>query len=451
MDSSDREFDLIIYGASGFTGSLAFEYLYSMQLQQHYRENSSVAVFATLPLDRQRDFHHRKVSKKTVGTLRWAVAGRNGGKIREMMNERLKQMIDDPSRSVPLPSILEADPSDEASIVRLVKKTRCVLSFAGPFLRFGTPLLKNCAIYGTHYCDSTGEIPWVVRMRKQYNDAAVKSGAIIVNMCGFDSIPSDLSVFYGVTKLREKYGANTCVLSARNYISMLGAFSGGTLASGIEMESSPENKKFMEDPFALGGGPVNETHLKNSQDYTGMMMDPDIDNNFRVPFGMSQLNTKVVRRSSADLKYRTDGEGFVYQEVGVATTKQQAEKMSKGEIPLEKRKEMIAKGRLPKPGEGPSLEMQRSGWFQVLSHVTAKEGDLWVSVTGGEPGYTDTALMCVEAALCLVVEDPAALRCTKGGFYTPAGAFGSVAIERLQNAGIKFSVVQNGSRLRTKL
>jgi short subunit dehydrogenase-like uncharacterized protein len=215
------------------------------------------------------------------------------------------------------------------------------------------------------------------------------------------------------------------------------------------MDSDPDMKAVLNSPFPLGGGPTNAAHLAaNDKPLKSAKQEPELCNLYVGPGAMSVINEPVVRASAGALGYARDGD-FSFYEVGVAgTAKERAERMAQPPPPPDKRREMMKSGRLPKPGEGPPPDKRAESWFQYLLHAESSEQsadgkakeEVWISVTGGEAGYEDTAMMCCCSALILAFQRDALPRNGKfgGGVLTPAVAFGSTLIERLNDAGMRF-------------
>jgi short subunit dehydrogenase-like uncharacterized protein len=390
-----RQYEVVLHGATGFTGGLCAQYLC-----------------------RQR-------------ALRWAVSGRSAA--------RLHAVVAALEHAVSKPDVLEVDIEDAAALRRVAASTAVILSMAGPFAKVGTPVLEACVAEGTSYCDITGEVPWVRQQMERLGAEAARKGVTLVSCSGFDSVPSDLGALYGVGKLRERYGANTQVGSVSNYVQMRGGLSGGTLASGINMEKDPELARLMADPFALGGCPRSGVR-DCDQDVTAAAFDDKVAA-WTAPFGMATINTRIVRRSNMLCGY--GGDAFQYRETQLCANESEALKLARGGPPADKRAELVQSGRLPKPGEGPSKEMRQKSWFRCLLRVEAAEDPnkvVYVRVSGGDPGYDETAKMAAETALVLARN--ADLLPRRGGFLTPAAAGGTALIEALQRAGIVFEQVR---------
>ena len=400
--SQSRDFDIILWGATGFTGSLV-----ARHLADTYGNN-----------------------------LNWAMAGRDQAKL-----ERVGAQLDCPD--VPL---LQADSHDQAAMDALAKRTRVVCTTVGPYALHGTPLVTACARAGTHYCDLTGEVQWMGQTIQTLQQTAEESGARIVHTCGFDSIPSDLGVFYTQTQMLATHGSYATTIKGR-----IGAFrgsaSGGTIASMmVMMEQMSRDKtirKELENPYSLN--PPGEQFGQDELDDNRAIFDEDFGQ-WTSPFVMAVVNTRVVRRSHA-LAHYPYGKSFRYDERQMTGTGKKGHKKAKGVAigsrltpslmtlaPVRK----LAGLFLPKPGEGPSPEEQMQGHFEIFFHGQNDDGTkiIRTRVSGDrDPGYGATSRMLGESAVCLAQD---ALTCT-GGVWTPATAMGQLLINRLEkNAGLCF-------------
>ncbi|GBG33380.1 Saccharopine dehydrogenase-like oxidoreductase [Hondaea fermentalgiana] len=394
-----RELDVVVWGATGFTGQLAAAYL------------ATVA--------------------RTAG-VRWAIGGRNEGKLRKIVAD-LEAGKDTES----LPEVIVCSIDDTKGLHAMAARTRVIASLAGPFSQMGTPILEACIAERCDYCDITGEVPWVKIQSDRLGPAAEANGVILSSCCGFDSLPSDLGTLYAVTKLREKFGPNVRIGKVTAYFDMMGSLSGGTLASGIAMENDPELHKMNQNPFLLGGAPEGGPRPDDA-DYKNYEQDPELGT-WIAPFGMAMINTRIVRKSGTALQYGPD---FQYREVAVAPSEKAAAKMAKPLPPASKRQAMVEAGRLPKQGDGPSKELRAKSWFRTrikAEDATDPSRYVWVQVSGGDPGYTETAKMLSEAAICLAQQREVLPR--TAGFLTPASSMGTALIERLQAAGIRFEAI----------
>eukprot|EP00450_Noctiluca_scintillans_P040323 CAMPEP_0194480348 /NCGR_PEP_ID=MMETSP0253-20130528/3175_1 /TAXON_ID=2966 /ORGANISM="Noctiluca scintillans" /LENGTH=409 /DNA_ID=CAMNT_0039319717 /DNA_START=48 /DNA_END=1277 /DNA_ORIENTATION=+ len=408
---ASRTYDIVLNGCTGFTGNLVAEY------------------FA------------KEISVKRPG-LKWALCGRSQEKVEQVKANLRAQW---PAVN---PAVLVAASEDQASMDAVVAQTRVLLTTVGPYLARGSPAVDACARFGTHYVDITGEAPWVADMLDRYNHVAQASGALIVPMSGYDSIPSDLGVLFAVRAVRERFGQATrrCLTVAE----MGGALSGGTFATGIEMARDfPEHYKMQDDPFCMGGGTVPRAE---DEDQFDARLDEDLQV-WTSPFMMSQINTRVVRRSNALLHY---GSGFSYGEAGRAKDEKVAEKAAKSTQAQRATPDMWKvldrlrlEGKMPKQGEGPSAEVRAKSWFKHNIVATAADGrKLLVQVRGGDPGYGETAKMISESALCLLEDHE---HMPRGGILTSAAAGGELLIKRLQAVGIDFEVLGELPGARSRL
>lgn len=386
--ASDKEFDIVVYGASGFTGRLVAEYL-----ARQYGADSD---------------------------LRWAMAGRNADKLAAVRDE-----IAAPAAT----PLLTADVNDSASVQAMVARTRLVLTTVGPYQLYGSDLVAACAGSGTDYVDLCGEPVWMRQMIDAHAETAQRSGARIVFSCGFDSIPFDLGVFYLQQAARQQLGA--CLPRIRGRVrKMKGAFSGGTAASlkaTMVAAKDPQIKRLLLDPFALAPGFSGPEQPRGDKP----LYEADIDT-WVAPFIMAMINTRNIHRSNALLGHAY-GEDFVYDEMMVTGPGEKGEAVAKA---LAEDKSMSSDDG-PKPGEGPGKEEREAGYYDVLFIGEAGDGRrLQVSVSGDlDPGYGSTSRMIGESAVCLLRDAGD----TAGGIWTPAPAMGEKLIRRLiDNAGLKF-------------
>ena len=399
----EKIYDIIIWGASGFTGRLAVDYIYKNQ------NNSN---------------------------LTWAVAGRNESKIKEMLD----------GKNVP---ILIADSHDKESLVDLVKKTKVILTTVGPYARYGSELVEACAENGTHYCDLTGEVHWMRHMITKYQNTAKESGAKIVHTCGFDSIPSDIGVYFLQKNMRELYGVNAKQIKYRTR-GFSGGASGGTVDSLMSMMEQAKKDssilKIIANPYALND---KEKGLDGPD-----KMSPYFDKDFDAwvgPFIMAGINTRVVRRTN-ELLNNIYGDNFEYNEGSItgkgpkgligATTSGMVTGGMAGMAAFSPTRSIL-KSFLPKPGEGPSEETMENGFFEIELlgiHPTDRDKDMRVWIHGDkDPGYKSTAKMISESAMALAQDDLS----VGGGFWTPASAMGDALINRLPNAGVTFKIMDS--------
>lgn len=385
------EFDVIIYGATGFTGRLVAEYM-----------NNTYGA---------------------DGTVKWAMAGRSEDKLESVRDE-----MGIPA-SVPL---VTADASDKASLTAMAKRTKCVLTTVGPYQLYGTPVVEACIENGTDYVDLCGEVAWMHDMIRDHEAKAKETGARIVFSCGFDSIPFDLGVLYLQDEAKKRFGAPLPRVKGRMR-KMQGTFSGGTAASGAETMAramrEPEVMNVLRNPFSLSGG------FTGPDQPHGMAPLEDKDfGSWAAPFIMATINTKNIHRSNY-LMDHAYGKDFIYDEMvltGPGEKGEAAAKQVAGSMTMDTKNG-------PKPGEGPSKEERENGFYDHAILGLNEKGDRLMAVVTGDkdPGYGSTSKMIAEAAICLV-KDCAAL---PGGIYTPAPAMGQTLLNRLvDKAGLTFSI-----------
>jgi short subunit dehydrogenase-like uncharacterized protein len=403
----DKTFDIIVFGATGFTGRLVAEYL-----------NNIYGV---------------------GGTVRWAMAGRSATKLAE---------IRDALGIDPALPLLVADAGDAEALANLVKQTHVVLTTVGPYQKYGEPLIRACAAAGTDYVDLCGEPGWMAKMIPQLQDTARTSGARIVFSCGFDSIPFDLGVVYAQHEAQQRLGAPLVRVHGRVKV-MKGTFSGGTIASMLAtMEAigrEPGLKRTLVDPFALTPG------FKGARQPNDHVAEFDaLAQSWTAPFVMATINTKNVHRSHFLLGHPW-GADFVYSERMLtgdgAKGESRAKKMLRQSkiqnvlLALAPTRALLRRFALPKPGEGPNKEQREKGRYEVLFFGETADGNkLTASVAGDrDPGYGSTCKMITEAALCLVKDVDR--NTTPGGVWTPGAAMGMPLVQRLQEkAGLKFDI-----------
>lgn len=405
--------DLIVFGATSFVGQILARYLFA-QFGAH-------------------------------DGLRWALAGRSAEKL-----HRLRGSLGPKAARLP---IVLADAADPAALAALCGQTRAVVSTVGPYALYGEPLVKACVEAGTDYCDLTGEAQWIRRMIHAYEKAARRSGARIVHCCGFDSIPSDLGVHFLQREARRRYGV-PCTEVKMRVKAMRGGFSGGTVASLMnvvrEAAGNPGLRRELANPYSLcpeGYAPaVRQPNVRSAQ------FDADFDA-WIAPFVMSAINERIVQRSNA-LTGQAYGADFAYGEAmltgrglrgrlaAAGVTAGLAGFMVAGAVPPTRW--ALERFVLPAPGEGPSAEAQKSGFFDLRFHGRAADGRvLRARVTGDrDPGYGSTAKMLGQAAACLALDIDGRTR--EGGFWTPATMFGDALIERMTaHSGLAFEVLED--------
>ncbi|MFO0644429.1 MAG: saccharopine dehydrogenase NADP-binding domain-containing protein [Polyangiaceae bacterium] len=401
----DRTYDLVLFGATGYTGKLVAEYL-----------------------------------AKHARGLVWAVAGRNADKLREVIAS-----LGDKGKSV---GLFVVDSSDEAGLDALAQKTRVVVTTVGPYALLGRPLARVCARRGTHYADLTGEVPFIRASIDDNHEAAKASGARIVHSCGFDSIPSDL----GVLILAEAAKARGETLGKTRLVVLRakGGFSGGTAASLLNVLAEAEKdrglRRMLADPYSLTPDAAAEIAV-DRKDAFKVAFDEDAKG-YTAPFIMAAINTRVVRRSNALAKHAY-GKQFSYDEamsfskgpkglaMASAVTAAIATTMVLG---ANARTRTLLEKLFPTPGEGPTKAERDAGFFRIGLYTTTSSGrKLEARVEGtSDPGYGETAKMLSESALALV---EGAFASPEGGVLTPAYALGMPLVERLRRAGMTFDVL----------
>lgn len=439
---TDRDFDVVLFGATGFTGQLVAE---------------------------------RLAERAPEGT-RIALAGRSLAKLGAVRDGLGERAADWP--------LLLADSATGSTLTSLARSTVALASTVGPYAKYGLPLVEACAEAGTHYVDLTGEVLFMRASIDAYDDTARRTGARIVHACGFDSIPSDL----GVLVLHEAAGplAETTLLVKDTR----GGFSGGTLASGREqaavMAADPAAREIVADPYSLspdreaepGAGTEIDSDSEadagaeadaGTESDAGTEADPgteagagaDVDSDaeadlssavhhpelgWLAPFVMGPTNTRVVRRSNALGGYPYS-RAFRYQEAmsfgeGISarakatgmTAGMGAVGAALGFGPIRSGMSMV----LPKPGEGPSAEDRAAGHFRMEIHGWGLDGEHYVATVAadGDPGYAATSLMLAEAVLLAASGDPDLP--DRAGVLTPATGLGMPLVERLRAAGMTF-------------
>lgn len=392
-------YDVVIYGATGFTGTQVAEYF---------------------------DDH-------VGGLLRWAIAGRNATTLAELRTDLRTT-----------PDVLLADADDTAAIDALVSKTRVVLTTAGPFARYGEAVVRSCATRGVDYVDITGETPWVRRLIDRYQRRAVASGAKIVPFCGFDSVPSDLGAHLLVEHFRSQ-GKST--RSVRAFQRAQGGVNGGTIASMTNMLASADRNLF-DDPLLLNPDEYRSSdEALANRDPVAPVFDPDL-RRWVAPFFMGPINTRVVRRSHAlsSQWQRPYGDGFQYQEywdLGQTMGYGGAAMAALGMGFFQNLLRVPGVGRVieaiaPSPGDGPSEATMDNGFYECRLVGTADDGTkAWALIAGkGDPGNRATVRFVCESALCLAMQrDRLPGGIARAGLLTPATAFGDVLVERLRATG----------------
>jgi short subunit dehydrogenase-like uncharacterized protein len=389
--AASAEFDIVVYGASGFTGRLVAEYLAA-----EYRGSD----------------------------LNWAIAGRNLDKLASV-----RDAIGAPS-DLPL---IAADAGDPTSIKAMVGRTASVLSTVGPYQLYGSGLVAACASSGTDYLDLCGEPIWMRQMIDAHEAEARKSGARIVFSCGYDSLPFELGVFFLQEAAKKQFGSSVPRVKGR-VRKMKGTFSGGTAASMKAIFAAAANDPSLlpklRDPFVLTPGFEGPKQPPGNKP----LFDEDLEM-WVAPFVMANINTRNVHRSNFLLGWPY-GRDFVYDEMMVAGPKETGEATAKAIIAANNK--LGAQGG-PKPGEGPSKEERESGHYDLLFVGIAPDGRKMRAVVTGnrDPGYGSTSRMIAECAICLRRDKPD----VAGGFWTPVAAMKDALLKRLiDHAGMTFTI-----------
>ncbi|NKZ04542.1 saccharopine dehydrogenase family protein [Actinomadura latina] len=387
-----RPYDVVLFGATGFTGALTAEYL----------------------------------AEHADSGTRWALAGRNQAKL-AAVRDRLAE-IDPACAELPL---LHADTTDAASIDAIAESARVVITTVGPYVKYGEPLVAACARAGTDYVDITGEPTFVDRMYVKYHQEALSSGARIVHACGFDSIPHDLGAYFTVKQLPEGVP-----LHVEGFVRVRGAASGGTLHSAVGiigdapgmLRAERERRRLEDRPAGrkvrISRGPAPKARVGDGW-----------------PLPLPTIDPQIVTRSAAALdRYGPD---FSYGHYVAVKHLPTAAALATGfgaltalaALPPTRRLLL----RISSPGDGPSRERRDRNWFSVKFAGEGGGKRVVTEVAGGDPGYTETAKMLAESALCLAHDDLP----ETSGQVTTATAMGDALIDRLVKAGMTFRVLDS--------
>ncbi len=403
--TDNREFAVVVWGATGFTGALVTEYLLE--------------------------------TYGVTSEFKWAIAGRDQSKL-----DALKATLGAPELDTIVADSFAAD-----SLARMAGRTRVVLTTVGPYAHYGTALVAACAEHGTDYCDLAGEVPWIRRMIDAYEAGAARSGARLVNCCGFDSVPSDIGVWFLQETAQQRTG-NYCGSVTTFVQALKGAMSGGTVASMMnvvrEARADRGVARLLSNPYALNPEPAFAG--PDEQDQHGPRFAGATDT-WTAPFIMAGINTRVVRRSNAlqDFRY---GRDFRYAEAimtgnglggwlrAVAISAGIGSLVLAGSFDASRR--LVERKLLPKPGEGPDAGAREAGFFRLCQIGHLADGTtLETQVTGDrDPGYGSTCKMIGECAVALANGEAS----VPGGFWTPAAAMGGPLVRRLaEHAGVTFT------------
>ena len=401
--NQSREFDIIVWGASGFTGRLVALYLFDK-----YGAN---------------------------GDLKWAIGGRNLKKLEKVRDEIA-------NKNVPL---VIADSNDKVSLFNMVNRTKVICTTVGPYAKYGSNLVEACVKSHIHYCDLAGEVQWMYRMINSYHDEAKINGSKIVHACGFDSIPSDMGVYFIQKEVKSRTGVVAQKIKMR-VAAISGGISGGTYASlSRVLEDAQKDKmvyKVLTNPYALN--PIDEQFGEDSSDLKNVIFDK-ASQSWIGPFIMASINTKIVRRSNFLSNYaygksfRYDestifGKGFFGRVKGILST------IPIGLIMSAKHGSLLKKGLdviFPIPGEGPTKRKMEKGFYNLRFYITLEDGsNAFAKVTGDmDPGYGSSSKMLAESAVCLAKDKLS----DTSGVLTPSLAMGDSLLKRLEkNAGLTF-------------
>jgi short subunit dehydrogenase-like uncharacterized protein len=378
---NEREYDVVLFGATGFTGALTAEYLAA-----------------------------------NAGGARLALAGRN--------REKLEKL----DSGLPL---LQADVDDPASLREMASSARVVITTVGPYIKYGEPLVAACAETGSDYVDLTGEPEFVDLMYVRHHEKAVETGARIVHCCGFDSIPHDLGAYFTVKQLPEGVP-----IKVEGFVRAGGTFSGGTLESALTAfsrvrqltKTSGERKRMEQRSKDRRVRGIRGTPKRVSSIGAWALPMPTIDPQIVI------RSARALERYGPDFSY---GHYFATRSLPLAAGLPvgAAALFAAAQVPPARR--FILSRRTP--GEGPSREQIEKGWFKVRFEGEGGGRRVVTQVSGGDPGYGDTAKMLAESALCLAQDELP----ESAGQVTTAQAMGDALIERLRHAGIAFEVLES--------
>ena len=410
MSAAQREFDIVLYGATGFAGKLTAQYL-----------------------------------AKAGGDARIALAGRSQDKLLAV-----RETLGDKAQSWPF---LTADASEPSTLNAMAARTQVVVTTVGPYLKYGLPLVAACAAAGTDYADLTGEAIFIRESIDLYHKQAVDTGARIVHSCGFDSIPSDLTVFALHRRAEQDHAGQ---LGDTNLVvrSLAGGVSGGTVASMIELmrtaSSDPEARRVMSDPYTLTPDRAAEPELGAQPDIRwrrGREIAPELDGYWVGAFVMAVANTRIVRRSNALLDYAygrrfeyaeqmSMGRSFVAPAAAAMATVGNAATMALGSRYFDRLPNKLVERIAPAPGSGPSERAREQGHYKFETYTTTTTGARYRATMSqkGDPGYKATSVLLGESGLTLALDRDrlSDLR----GVLTPATAMGDALMARFPGAGV---------------
>ena len=410
MSAAQREFDIVLYGATGFAGKLTAQYL-----------------------------------AKAGGDARIALAGRSQDKLLAV-----RETLGDKAQSWPL---LTADASEPSTLNAMAARTQVVVTTVGPYLKYGLPLVAACAAAGTDYADLTGEAIFIRESIDLYHKQAFDTGARIVHSCGFDSIPSDLTVFALHRRAEQDHAGQ---LGDTNLVvrSLAGGVSGGTVASMIELmrtaSSDPEARRVMSDPYTLTPDRAAEPELGAQPDIRwrrGREIAPELDGYWVGAFVMAVANTRIVRRSNALFDYAygrrfeyaeqmSMGRSFVAPAAAAMATVGNAATMALGSRYFDRLPNKLVERIAPAPGSGPSERAREQGHYKFETYTTTTTGARYRATMSqkGDPGYKATSVLLGESGLTLALDRDrlSDLR----GVLTPATAISDALMARFPGAGV---------------
>jgi short subunit dehydrogenase-like uncharacterized protein len=389
---SSAKFDIVVYGATGFTGQLVAEYL-----TQHYKGDHA---------------------------LKWAMAGRSLGKLKSV-----RDAIGAPGNT----PLIVADASDAASLKAMAEQTMSVITTVGPYQLYGEELLAACVATGTDYFDLCGEPIWMRQMIDKYEAEAKESGARIVFSCGFDSVPFELGAFFVQEEAKRVFGATAPRVKGR-VRDISWKFSGGTSASArVTFEAVAQDLSLvsiLKDPFAFTPGFEGPKQPRGNKP----IFEEDLQS-WAAPFAMAALNTRIVHRSNMMMGFPY-GRDFVYDEMVLTGAGDEGQANAKRVMAANSEK---TGPEALKPGEGPSREERDNGHYDLLYIAVALDGrQVRAAIKGDlDPGYASTAKIISECAICLLRDTPN----VPAGLWTPGAAMRHKLIKRLQeHAGLTFEV-----------
>lgn len=389
-----RQYDLVLFGATGFTGGLTADYL----------------------------------AAHAPAEMRWALVGRNRSKL-DAVATRLAAAA---APEAPKPDVLVADAADREALDEIAAKTKVVITTVGPYALYGEPLVAACASAGTDYCDLTGEPEFVDRMWVEHNAEAERTGARLVHCCGFDSIPHDLGAYFTVQQLPEGVP-----LTVNGYVKSNARFSGGTYHSAVNgfararqtLSAAKERRRL--EPRADG----REVHAAPAR-----IRRDAARGGWAVP--LPTIDGAVIRRSAAALdRYGPDftyGHNMVAKHLATVGAIAAGVGTAGALAQLPPTRKLLLK--LKAPGEGPSEAERERSWFKVVFVGEGGGKRVVTEVSGGDPGYGETSKMLAESGLCLAFDELP----DRAGQLTTAAAMGDALLDRLQKAGIRFQVTESG-------